>query len=165
VASPRTFEKLGADLALTGFVGTPSMVELASADSWGELDLRVRPGGQGGLPQPGDVIDIAIARGRENLAQALLLRLLTARGALTPLGHPEYGSRLASLIGRLNDEQTRNLARLYTIEAVSQEPRVKELRALQVETVPGQPETIRIGFSVLPMSDDDPLALAVDVTL
>ena len=165
MADPRTFEKLGADLALTGYVGTPSMVELASADSWGELDLRVRPGGQGGLPHAGDIIDIGIARGRENLAQALLLRLLTAQGALTPLGHPEYGSRLSSLIGRLNNEQTRNLARLYTIEAVGQEPRVTELRALQVETAPGQPDTIRIGFSVLPQGDTDPLALAVEVTL
>jgi len=165
VAESRTFEKLGADLALTGYVGTPSMVDLASADSWGELDLRVRPGGQGGLPQAGDVIDIGIARGRENLAQALLLRLLTAQGALAPLGHPEYGSRLASLIGRLNNEQTRNLARLYTIEAVGQEPRVKELRALQVESSAGQPDRIRIGFSVLPQGDDDPLALAVEVTL
>jgi hypothetical protein len=44
---PRTFEKGGADLALISFVGTPSMVDLASADSWGELDLRVRRGGQG----------------------------------------------------------------------------------------------------------------------
>jgi len=32
---PRTFEKRGADLALISFVGTPSMVDLASADSWG----------------------------------------------------------------------------------------------------------------------------------
>lgn len=51
---PRTFEKRGADLALISFVGTPSMVDLASADSWGELDLWVRPGGQGGLPQSRD---------------------------------------------------------------------------------------------------------------
>ncbi len=165
MAKQRTYEVLGADLALTGHVGVPSAVELTTADSWGELDLRIRPGGQGGLAQAGDVLDVAVARGRENLAQALLLRLLTSQGALAPLGHPDYGSRLPSLIGRLNNEQTRNLARLYTIEAVGQERRVKELRELDVASIAGQPDTIRIGLSVLPVGDDDPLALALDVTL
>jgi hypothetical protein len=165
MAGPRTYEVLGKDFALTGHVGVPSTVALITADSWGELDLRVRPGGQGGLPQPGEVLDVEVAQGRENLGQALLLRLLTHRGSLAPLGHPEYGSRLPLLLGRTNDEQTRNLARLYVIEAVGQERRVKELRALQVETVDSQPDTIRIGLSVLPVGDDDPLALALDVTL
>ena len=165
MAKERTFERLGADLALTRFAGLPSAVELSSADSWGELDLRVRPGGQGGLPQQGEVLDLAAVEGRQNLAQALMLRLLTRRGALGPLGHPRYGSRLPSLIGRLNDETTRNLARLHTIEAVAQEPRVKELSALNVETVPGQPDTIRIGLQVLPLDDEDPLSLSLEVTL
>ena len=161
----RTFRQLGADLALTGYVGTPSTVELTTANSWGELDLRVTPGGHGGLRQAGDVHDLAIVSGRENLAQALMLRLLTSQGALEPLGHPSFGSRLPSLIGRLNNEQTRNLARLYTIEAIGQEPRVRELRDLQVETIAAQPDTIRIAFSVVPLGDDDPLALALEVTL
>jgi hypothetical protein len=161
----RTYDVLGADLALTGMVGVPSTVELTTADSWGELDLRIRPGGQGGLRQPGEVADVAVTRGRENLAQALLLRLLTSRGALTPLGHPEYGSRLPSLIGRLHNEQTRNLARLYTIEAVNQERRVKELLELHVTAVDSQPDTIRISLSVLPYGDDDPLAFSLDVAL
>jgi phage baseplate assembly protein W len=165
VAEQRTFRQLGADLALTGYVGTPSTVELTTANSWGELDLRVTPGGQGGLRLAGDVHDLAIVSGRENLAQALMLRLLTSQGALESLGHPSFGSRLPSLIGRLNNEQTRNLARLYTIEAIGQEPRVRELRDLQVETIAAQPDTIRIAFSVVPLGDDDPLALALEVTL
>jgi hypothetical protein len=165
VAEPRTFRLLGADLALTAYVGTPSTVELTTANSWGELDLRVAPGGQGGLRQAGNVHDLAIVSGRENLAQALILRLLTSEGALAPLGHPSFGSRLPSLIGRLNNEQTRNLARLFTIEAVGQEPRVRELRDLHVETIVTQPDTIRVAFSVVPLGDDDPLALALEVTL
>jgi phage baseplate assembly protein W len=156
---------LRTDLALTRYSGVPSAVELAAADSWGSLDLRVVPGGQGGLPQEGEIHDLTAASGRENLAQALLLRLLTRQGALAPLGHPEYGSRLVSLIGELNNETTRNRARLYTIQAVGQEPRAAELLELEVTTVPDQRDTIRISFSVQPRDDSEPLALALDVSL
>lgn len=161
----RSYRVLGSDLAVTRFSGTTSAVALEAADSWGTVDLRVTPGGRGGLKQKIDPVDLAVASGRENLAQALTLRLLTQVGALQPLGHASYGSRLVELIGRENNENTRNLARLYTIQAVEQEPRVRQLLDLAVETVPGQPDTIRIGFSVIPLNDDDPLALALEVTL
>ncbi|MGC4084803.1 MAG: hypothetical protein QM736_22495 [Vicinamibacterales bacterium] len=90
MAAPRSYTSLGSDLALTAFAGVPSTVELITADSWGELDLRVRPGGHGGIAQPGSVLDLEVASGRENLGQALLLRLLTMKGTLAPLGHPQY---------------------------------------------------------------------------
>ena len=165
MAAPRTYTRLGADLALTGFAGVPSTVELVTADSWGELDLRVRPGGRGGLGQTVETLDLEVASGRDNLGQALLLRLLTMQGALAPLGHPEYGSRLPSLVGALNDTRTRNLARLYTIEAIRAESRVKELTRLSVDPVDGYPDTIRIAFDVVPHVDYDPLAVSLDGTL
>lgn len=161
----KTYNVLGVDLALTRYTGAPSGVALEAADSWGSLDFLVVPGGRGGLPQPGAVRDLGTVSGRANLAQALIMRLLTHQGALTPLGHPNYGSRLTELVGRLNNETTRNLARLFTIETIKQEPRVRELLDLAAETVPGQPDTIRIGFTVLPVDDAQPLALAVEVTL
>ena len=160
-----TYRALGADLALTRYAGTPSSVPLDAADSWGTLDLQVVAGGKGGLAQSGDIRDAGSVAGRQNLAQALVLRLLTQLGALSPLGHPDYGSRLVELIGRLNDDTTRNLARLYTLEALKQEPRVKQILDLTVETASDQIDTIRIGFSVLPLNDTDPLALALEVTL
>jgi phage baseplate assembly protein W len=147
------YRRQGSDLALTRYVGVPSAAPLASADSWGSLDLQVA------------ATDLGTVSGRENLAQALTLRLLTEQGALTALGHPAYGSRLVSLIGRLNDRTARNLARLYVIEAVRQEPRVKALTALAVTPAPGQPDTLRIDLSVLPLDDTDPLSLTLDVTL
>jgi len=152
----RTFTRLGQDLALTPYRGTASAAPLTAADSWGALDLRV------GGPQNGDLM---VVTARENLAQALTLRLLTEKGALTPLGHPNYGSRLVSLIGRRNNETTRNLARLYVIEAVKQEARVRELTALRVETAPGDAGTLLIGMTVLPLGDDDPLPLEVELSL
>ena len=160
-----TYSVIGTDLALTRYTGTSGAAPLDSADSWGSLDLRIVPGGRGGLALAGDPVDLAAVSGRDNLGQAIVMRLLTVRGALTPLGHPEYGSRLVELVGRTNNETTRNLARLYTIEAIAQERRAATLLDLAVRPAPGQPDTIQISFSVIPVNDTDPLALTLEVTL
>ena len=79
-------------------------------------------------------IDLATVSGVENLSQALLLRLLTPRGALEILGHPEYGSRLSTLIGEPNTEANRNRAKLYVLEALAQEPRLGQVLSVSVTT-------------------------------
>lgn len=154
----------GSDLRLTRYVGTPTSLPLDSADSWGTLDLALGVGGQGGLPlaAPHDLQSVS---GRENLAQALILRLLTPLGDLAPLGHPEYGSRLTRLIGQNNDSRSRHLARLYVLEALAQEKRVAKVLAIDVDSVAGEPATLRIALSVLPRADEQALALALEVTL
>jgi len=73
-----------------------------------------------------ELSDVATFDDRENLAQALTLRLLTPKGSLTALGHADYGSRLHELIGRLKNDTHRNLCRLFVLEAVAQEPRVDD---------------------------------------
>jgi phage baseplate assembly protein W len=163
MAKAKTYRRHGTDIGLTRYTGTHSAVSLESADSWGALDLRVAGGGQTG--RSGELLGLAAVSGRENLAQAVTLRLLTGKGSLEALGHPQYGCRLTELIGRENNETNRQLARLYTLEALAQEPRVKEVTGLAVEPVPGQPDTLRISFSILPLDDDDALSLALDVTL
>ena len=163
--APRTFTALGTDIALTRYVGTDSSVELDSADSWHGVDLAVVPASRGRRRPSADATDLGAVDGRANLGQALILRLLTPRGSLAPLGHPEYGSRLGELIGRRNDETARNLARLYTLQAVREEPRVAELLDLSVATTQDRADTIRIEFSVRPVGDDDPLALGLEVAL
>ncbi len=170
MASAKTYFRLGTDLALTRYSGTAGAAPLDSADSWGTLDLRARPAARRSVAKkaPGSnkpALDIAPVSERENLAQALIMRLLTPLGALRPLGHPDYGSRLPELIGQLNNDTTRNLARLYTIQAISQEVRVRELKDLTITAVADQTETIRISFSVLPLGDNDPLPLTLEVTL
>lgn len=151
-----------ADLALTRYSGVAGYAPLLAADSWGGLDLRVV---QREFGRRAAATDLGTVAERENLAQALMLRLLTERGALAPLGHPDYGCRLVTLIGRLNTEATRNLARLYVIEALRAEPRVRQLTRLEVLAAPGAPDTIRIALEVVPLRDDDPLALSLDIAL
>jgi phage baseplate assembly protein W len=161
----KTYQRLGTDLGLTRYRGVPASLPLNDADSWGTLDLQAVPGPATGLKRSTEVTDLGAVAGRENLGQALMLRLLTQKGALTTLGHPEYGSRLVELIGELNNDTSRNLARLYTIEAVVQEPRVRQLLDLNVEASQGSADTLRIIFSVLPLDDDTPLTISLEVTL
>ena len=157
--------RLGADLALTRYTGTAGGPALVEADSWGSLDLRVVPGGSGGLAQPVEPRDLGAVAGRANLAQAIILRLLTPRGALAGLAHPAYGSRLTRLVGGPNRVTTRNLARLYTLEALREEPRVEKVLGLTVSPVPGQPDTLRLELSVQPIDDSEPLTLSLDLDL
>jgi phage baseplate assembly protein W len=151
------------DLAMTRYTGAPSQAPLESADSWGSLDFKLVPAKARGRTVSG--LDLDTVGERANLGQALILRLLTLQGSLTALGHPDYGCRLVSLIGRTNNDTTRHLARLYVIEAVRQERRVKALTALSVDPAPGQPDTLLISMSVVPLGDDDPLSLALEIAL
>jgi phage baseplate assembly protein W len=75
--------------------------------------------------RPGRLLDFAVVDGRANLVQAIVIRLLTPRGELAPLGHPEYGSRLHELVGRENTATTRNLMKLFILEALQFEPRLQ----------------------------------------
>ena len=64
------------------------------------------------------------------------MRLLTPRGELAELGHPEYGSRLHELIGTPNTETRRGLAKLFVLEASRQEPRIEKVIEVTVTPHP-----------------------------
>lgn len=115
---------LGTDLKVT--LGPPGIV--GQDDS--SLDIQ-----QAGSLR---VYELRTVSGRENLGQALILRLLTPRGALKDLGHAKYGSRLGELIGRRKNAATRALAKAYVLAAVQQEPRVEDKA---------------VGFAFLPESE------------
>jgi phage baseplate assembly protein W len=160
----RNDARLGTDLALTRASGVESAVALVEADTWGSLDLAGGPR-RGGNRVRDRGVDLQTIGGRENLAQGLILRLLTPQGDLAHLGHPDFGSRLGELIGRLNNEATRNLARLYTIEAIAREPRVSRLDQLDVRVAADRPDVVEISFRVRPVTDDEPVSIALEVAL
>jgi phage baseplate assembly protein W len=97
--------------------------------------------------------DFKLVSGRDNLAQAVIVRLLTPRGELTELAHPEYGSRLPELIGEQRTQTTRNLAKLYVIEALKQERRIAEIVAVTVDDQPGDRHRINIFIQVRRIDD------------
>jgi phage baseplate assembly protein W len=104
-------------------------------------------------------IDLETLTGADNLKQALLLRFLTPAGELEVLGHPNYGSRLFELIGELNTLTNRNRAKMYVLQALAAEPRVKEVRSVQVTTSRAEPARIDIDVWLLPIDSDTALNL------
>lgn len=95
--------------------------------------------------------DFVVRDGFENLAQAVILRLLTPRGELAALGHPEYGSRVHELIGRENTTTQRNLLKLFVLEAMQNEPRIEKVVELKVEPSPGTRSTVDVLLRVKPV--------------
>jgi phage baseplate assembly protein W len=108
------------------------------------------------VPNRGGVLsDIGTVGAYDNLAQAVVLRLLTPRGELSALGHPEYGSRLHSLIGEKNNETYQNLARLYILESLAFEARIEEISKVTVRESPGQRTGVDVLLEVRPAGSSD----------
>lgn len=103
--------------------------------------------------------DLDLLSRADNLSQALLLRFLTEVGELKQLGHPDYGSRLFELIGELNNETNRNRAKLFVLEALQAEPRVKEVRSVIVTQNRAERTRMDISVSLLPVDSDTVLNL------
>lgn len=119
---------LGTDLGL-GFVADDSGSTIAGPFSRVDLQEVVNAAV---APR---TLDLAVQTGVANLVQSLIVRVLTERGELAPLGHPEYGSRHHQLIGEPNTVSNRNLLKLYMIECIKQEPRIASI--LQIDVQPG----------------------------
>lgn len=114
-------------------------------------DLSVRKRNETSL------VDLDTYRGADNLVQALVLRLLTPQGELAVLGHPTYGSRLAELIGELNTETIRNRAKLYTLEALTADPRVKRVQSVTAKQSNRDRTQVDIAVKLLAIDSDTPL--------
>lgn len=143
---PDSQDRFGADLRLLRDLKNQS-----SRSPGNDLLTRPRPEGAG--------VDLEALTRVDNLSQALLLRFLTEIGELTILGHPDYGSRLFELIGELNSETNRNRAKLFVLEALQSEPRVREIRSVTVTQNRAVPTQMDIKVALLPVGSDTLLNL------
>jgi phage gp46-like protein len=103
--------------------------------------------------------DLESLTGLPNLEQALLLRFLTPMGEMEILGHPTYGSRLYELLGELNIERTHNRAKMYVLQALADEPRVKQVQSVQVTRNASEPTRMDIDIRLTAIDSDTPLNL------
>ncbi|MBP0445841.1 hypothetical protein J8J14_13760 [Roseomonas sp. SSH11] len=153
---------------MSGFGTDLSVLPGLSATGADRIDLRPRRRPVRGPLPPGaqEALDLSTIAGRENLAQALILRLITPRGALAALGHATYGSRLHELVGRNKSEALRLLCRAHVLEALAQEPRILP-RALAVIFDPQQetPSSFVFRLDVQPRNDTAPLSLFLEAVL
>ena len=141
-----SFDRFGVDLRLLR-----DLEKQISRNPGNDLKIRSRQETLGA--------DLEILSRVDNLSQALLLRFLTEVGELTLLGHPDYGSRLFELIGELNNETNRNRAKLFVLEALQAEPRVREIRQVTVTQNQADRTRMDIKVSLLPVDSDTLLNL------
>ena len=109
--------------------------------------------------QSRNLTDLGRVSGRQNLEQAIILRLLTPRGELAALGHPEYGSRLHELVGTPNTEATRNRMRLFILESLQQERRIAEVVEASVTIGSTGRDRVDVRLRVLPIGETEVLDL------
>ncbi|MFH7025267.1 MAG: GPW/gp25 family protein [Heteroscytonema crispum UTEX LB 1556] len=102
-------------------------------------------------------VDLDLLSAADNLIQALLLRFLTPVGELAALGHPDYGSRLFELLGEFNTETNRNRAKLFVLQALAAEPRVKKVTAVNVTQNRADRTRMDIKISLIPIDSDTPI--------
>jgi len=110
--------------------------------------------------------DVQLADGLLNLEQALANRIKTRKGELNSLGHPDYGSRHHELIGEPNVARTRNLIKLYVLQALRDEPRIEQVLSVRV-TPEHQPprETVRIELALRVRGEPQVLSLVLPFSL
>jgi len=137
---------------------------LSWAGPFGDFtDSDLATGSRPGLS--GAVIDLAVAAEVPQAVQFLVNRLSTRRGELAPLGHPDYGSRHHELIGEPNTERTRNLVKLYVLEALRQEPRIAKVLRCLVRTIERERDIVRVELTIRLIDRDEPLNLVVPIDL
>ena len=147
---------LGQDLSL-GFIANDSASTIAGpfsrVDLQAALNTRVSP----------RTFALATQTGLANLVQSLIVRLMTERGELAALGHPEYGSRHHRLIGEPNSVSNRNLVKLYMIECIKQEPRIASIVRIDVQQGDGpvNREKVDVEMTLQVKGVPDPLSLVI----
>ncbi len=109
--------------------------------------------------------DLELARGDENIVQALTLRLRVRRGELTPLGWPAYGSRLHELIGEPNVRRTHVRIMAYARNAIEEDPRVAEVVEVGAEPLSGERDTVRLTMEIRLIDEPNPLNMVFDFDL
>jgi len=116
--------------------------------------------------RPGGQRDLEASDGITTFVQAVANRLKTRKGELAALGHPEYGSRHHELIGEPNVDRTRNLIKLYVLQALRDEPRIEKVLAASVRAEHAPPrDTVRIELELRVIGTPTPLNLVVPFSL
>lgn len=107
----------------------------------------------------GLALDMKTISDRDNLGQAVVMRLLTPRGELAALGHPRYGSRLHEIVGRTNTANTRDLARLFILESLKEEARIASIEDVLITESPGRRSSIDVQINVTPIGTTESLRI------
>jgi phage baseplate assembly protein W len=128
-------------------------------------DLRVTMSALGFDLVGNNLGDLQLARGNDNIVQALTLRLMVRRGELAKLGWPDYGSRLHELIGEPNNRRTHLKVMAFARAAIEQDPRVREVSEVRVQLIAGERDTVRLMIEIALIDAPTPANLVYDLVL
>lgn len=112
-----------------------------------------------------EVRDLTVATEIAQAEQMLVNRLMTRRGELSAIGYADYGSRHHELIGEPNTERTRNLVKLYVLQALREEPRVERVERCVVTSGARPRDIVRIEITLRLIDQPNPLNLVVPLEL
>lgn len=98
--------------------------------------------------------DLALIEGRENIGQALTLRLKTLRGELTE--HPRYGSHIALAVGLPSRPFASLMAATWVFEALTEEPRLERVLAVDADA---DGDRVRVAAKVETAGNNEPIDL------
>ncbi len=126
------------------------------------LSERMRVGPRMARREAGD---FRIVTRESNLGQAIVLRLKTRKGELADLGHPDYGSTLYRLIGEPNNIRTKELVRAAILEALQQEPRIKQIVSIRVSTPKYDQTRVDVELTIIPADREAALSFTFPVRL
>lgn len=121
-------------------------VDLRLKDEEMGVDLTVSPNG-----------DLQTISEELNVGQAVISRMRTRKGELLDLGHSQFGSRLYELVGEPNNEATRELVRNIAKETLNADPRIKEIRRIDVKPSRSDPHRVDVEITVIAIQSETPI--------
>lgn len=114
----------GDKINIPGARATNQQITLGASDYEEQLfGIDEELDNSGFMPDRG-VGDISVRKGMSNLEMQLQHRLMTLRGELSELGHPEYGSLIPTFIGKPNNDIWYERIRLECVLSVKDDPRI-----------------------------------------
>src|SRR5712692_1174659 len=121
-------------------------VDLKLKDEEMGVDLTISPTG-----------DLQTVSEEMNVGQAVISRIRTRKGELLDLGHRQFGSRLYELVGEPNNEATRELVRNIAKETLSADPRIREIRRIDVKPSRFDPHRVDLEITVIAIRSETPI--------
>ncbi len=121
-------------------------VDLKLKDEEMGVDLTISPTG-----------DLETVSEEMNVGQAVISRIRTRKGELLDLGHRQFGSRLYELVGEPNNEATRELVRNIAKETLSADPRIREIRRIDVKPSRSDPHRVDLEITVVAIRSETPI--------
>lgn len=121
-------------------------VDLRLKDEEMGVDLTISPTG-----------DLQTIAEELNVGQAVISRMRTRKGELLDIGHSQFGSRLYELVGEPNNEATRTLVRNIAKETLNADPRIKEIRRIDVQPSRFDPHRVDLEITVIAIQSETPI--------